>query len=86
MSISGARRAHSSPGLPADAHDAGFWGAKVGGTTARSRTRAERLPTTDPPMAHRPPQLMLMMLARRTPNSTPEAVKSSLRSENPDGQ
>ena len=26
MSISGARRAHSSPGLPADAHDAGFWG------------------------------------------------------------
>ena len=35
MSISGARRAHLSPGLPADAHDAGFWGAKMGGTTAR---------------------------------------------------
>ena len=27
MSISGARRAQTSPGLPADAHDAGFWGA-----------------------------------------------------------
>ena len=35
MSISGARRAQTSPGLPADAHDAGFWGAKMGGTTAR---------------------------------------------------
>ena len=35
MSISGARRAQTSPGLPADAHDAGFWGAKMGmgGTT-----------------------------------------------------
>ena len=30
MSISGARRAQTSPGLPADAHDAGFWGAKMG--------------------------------------------------------
>ena len=35
MSISGARRAQTSPGLPADAHDAGFLGAKMGGTTAR---------------------------------------------------
>ena len=37
MSISGARRTQTSPGLPADAHDAGFWGAKMGmgGTTAR---------------------------------------------------
>ena len=35
MSISGARPAQTSPGLPADAHDAGFWGAKIGGTTAR---------------------------------------------------
>ena len=37
MSISGARRAQTSPGLPADAHDAGCWGAKMGmgGTTAR---------------------------------------------------
>ena len=35
MSISGARRAQTSPGLPADAHDAGLWGAKMGGTTAR---------------------------------------------------
>ena len=37
MSISGARRAQTSPGLPADAHDAGFWGAKMGmgGITAR---------------------------------------------------
>ena len=39
------------------------------------------------PMAHNPPPLlMLMMLARRAPKSTPEAIKSSLRSENPDGQ
>ena len=38
------------------------------------------------PMAHRPPQLMLMMLARRASKSTSEAIKSSLRSENPDGQ
>ena len=29
-------------------------------------------------MAHRPPQLMLMMLARRAPKSTPEAIKSSV--------
>ena len=42
MSISGARRAQTSPGLPADAHDAGFWGAKMGmgGTTARWCTNA----------------------------------------------
>ena len=36
------------------------------------------LTTTDPPMAHRPPQLMLMMLARRAPKSTPEAIKNSV--------
>ena len=35
MSISGAWRAQTSPGLPADAHDAGLWGATMGGTTAR---------------------------------------------------
>ena len=29
MIVSGARRAQTSPGLPADAHDAGFWGAKM---------------------------------------------------------
>ena len=43
MSISGARRARTSPGLPADAHDAGFWGAKMGGTILPgARTRAAR--------------------------------------------
>ena len=43
MSISGARRAQTSPGLPADAHDAGFWGAKMGGTTLPgARIRAAR--------------------------------------------
>ena len=30
MSISGARRAQTSPGLPADAHDAGFWRGQDG--------------------------------------------------------
>ena len=40
MSISGARRAQTSPGLPADAHDAGFWGPRWEGLLPGARTRA----------------------------------------------
>ena len=45
MSISGARRAQTSPGLPADAHDAGFWGPRWGWEgllPGGARTRAAR--------------------------------------------
>ena len=70
MSISGARRAQTSPGLPADAHDAGFWGAKMGGTTARcTNSRCPHLAqplnysgpyirprSPPPPRTPRPPQ------------------------------
>ena len=55
MSISGALRAQTSPGLPADAHDAGFWGAKMGmgGTTARWCTNS-RCPHLAQPLNKEP--------------------------------
>ena len=44
------------------------------------------VPPQTPQWPTDPNQLMLMMLARRGPKSRTEAIKSSLRSENPDGQ